>query len=324
MSPPIPSPNGKGVLIQVVPKGSPQDESTTKLVHRLRNNVVPERHQRLDARHARRRADRDRRRPRRHPRPAAALHVPRDPAVQLRAADARVPIAARAAEGRDHEPAVDRRGLRRDRRDLPVGLGEEPRRHRQGRADRGLGADDAVRDRVRPLDGLRGVPPQPHQGGVRPRPRQRRRGRARARQDRPAHHRRRRDHDLRVRQLRALRPARAQADRLRPRVRGVHRRDGRAPRARARDDGAARRPQLVVPELARMAPPRAHRRQRHAAARRPSTEDPNPNPSPATNRPRPTLAGDPGDSSHHDPPVANPVRSRRLARRDQGDRHLRR
>ena len=62
-----------------------------------------------------------------------------------------------------------------------------------------------------------------------------------------AHHRRGRDHDLRVRQLRALRPPRAEADRLRARVRGVHRRDRRAARARARDDGAARRPQLVVP-----------------------------------------------------------------------------
>ena len=41
-----------------------------------------------------------------------------------------------------------------------VGIGE-------GGTDRGLGADDAVRDRVRPLDGLRGVPAEPHQGGVR-------------------------------------------------------------------------------------------------------------------------------------------------------------
>jgi RND superfamily putative drug exporter len=31
----------KGVLIQVQPKGSPQDESTTQLVHRLRDNVIP-------------------------------------------------------------------------------------------------------------------------------------------------------------------------------------------------------------------------------------------------------------------------------------------
>jgi len=39
VSPVIPSP--KGVLIQVVAKGSPQDESTTQLVHRLRHDVIP-------------------------------------------------------------------------------------------------------------------------------------------------------------------------------------------------------------------------------------------------------------------------------------------
>jgi RND superfamily putative drug exporter len=41
---PIPSDNApvpKGVLLQVTPKGSPQDESTTQLVHRLRDHVVP-------------------------------------------------------------------------------------------------------------------------------------------------------------------------------------------------------------------------------------------------------------------------------------------
>jgi RND superfamily putative drug exporter len=40
-SPVIQSPNGKGVLIQVVSKGSPQDKSTTQLVHRLRDHVIP-------------------------------------------------------------------------------------------------------------------------------------------------------------------------------------------------------------------------------------------------------------------------------------------
>ena len=42
-----------------------------------------------------------------------------------------------------------------------IGVGE-------GRAGRGVRADDAVRHRVRPLDGLRGLPPLPDQGGVRP------------------------------------------------------------------------------------------------------------------------------------------------------------
>ncbi|MCU1429496.1 MAG: hypothetical protein JWL83_3496 [Actinomycetia bacterium] len=41
VSPVIPSPNGKAVLLQVVPKGSPQDQSTTQLVHRLRDAEIP-------------------------------------------------------------------------------------------------------------------------------------------------------------------------------------------------------------------------------------------------------------------------------------------
>ena len=38
---PIVSPNGRGVLLQVVPRGSPQDASTTELVHRLRSDTIP-------------------------------------------------------------------------------------------------------------------------------------------------------------------------------------------------------------------------------------------------------------------------------------------
>jgi RND superfamily putative drug exporter len=42
VSPTITSPNGKGVLLQVIAKGSPQDQSTTQLVHRLRDVTVPD------------------------------------------------------------------------------------------------------------------------------------------------------------------------------------------------------------------------------------------------------------------------------------------
>jgi RND superfamily putative drug exporter len=41
VSPVVPSPNGKAALISVDPLGSPQDQSTTQLVHRLRDSVVP-------------------------------------------------------------------------------------------------------------------------------------------------------------------------------------------------------------------------------------------------------------------------------------------
>jgi RND superfamily putative drug exporter len=37
----IPSANGKAAFVQVVAAGSPQDESTTRLVHRLRDSVIP-------------------------------------------------------------------------------------------------------------------------------------------------------------------------------------------------------------------------------------------------------------------------------------------
>jgi putative drug exporter of the RND superfamily len=41
VSPVFPSANGNAVFMQVVPAGSPQDESTTQLVHRLRDTVIP-------------------------------------------------------------------------------------------------------------------------------------------------------------------------------------------------------------------------------------------------------------------------------------------
>ena len=45
-------------------------------------------------------------------------------------------------------------------------LGRRALRHRQDRADRGVRAGDDVRDPLRPLDGLRGLPRQPHLRGV--------------------------------------------------------------------------------------------------------------------------------------------------------------
>jgi RND superfamily putative drug exporter len=42
VSPAVPSPNGRGVLLNVVAKGSPQDASTTELVHRLRDHTIPD------------------------------------------------------------------------------------------------------------------------------------------------------------------------------------------------------------------------------------------------------------------------------------------
>ena len=166
VSPPVPSnmedPAASGALLwTVVPTTSPQDEATYDLVDDLRTEILPSLTQ------------------------GTGLDVlvtgsvgiavdfsvlpgrPHGPVLRrgadavVPAADGRVPLAARPAQGRGDEPAVDRRGLRRGRGHLPVGLAQRHLRRRTG-ADRAVHPDDAVRDRVRPVDGLRGVPAVPH------------------------------------------------------------------------------------------------------------------------------------------------------------------
>ena len=71
----------------------------------------------------------------------------------------------------------------------------------RGRTDRAVHPDDAVRHRLRPLDGLRGLPALPHQGGVAAHRRLAHLGRRRPRRHRPGDHRGRRHHGVRLRQL---------------------------------------------------------------------------------------------------------------------------
>ena len=59
------------------------------------------------------------------------------------------------------EPAVDRCRLRRDRRRVPVGLGQRADRRREHDADQPVRSADDVRHPLRALDGLRGVPALP-------------------------------------------------------------------------------------------------------------------------------------------------------------------
>ena len=92
-----------------------------------------------------------------------------------------LPLKAVAAE-----PALGRRGLRAARRRLPLGRRRRPARRSTGRPDRGLDPDLPLRDALRPLDGLRGVPRLAHARGVGRGERQRARRRGRARAHRPA------------------------------------------------------------------------------------------------------------------------------------------
>ena len=77
---------------------------------------------------------------------------------QLPRPDGDAALAAAAAEGGADEPALDRRRVRNPRRDLPVGVvRQRPRVRKPGRPRHDQRAAD-LRDRLRPLDGLRGVP----------------------------------------------------------------------------------------------------------------------------------------------------------------------
>ena len=149
-------------IISIIPTSSPQDEATSELVeHASAPTCCPAATDGTGADDLPDRPDRLPGGPVRPARRAAAdLHAGgRRPVV--RAADDRLPVGLRAAQGGDHEPAVDRCRLRRDHRRVPVGLGQGPRRPRGHRPGQPVHPADHVRHPVRPLDGLRGVPPQP-------------------------------------------------------------------------------------------------------------------------------------------------------------------
>ena len=178
VTPPQPNEAGDAAIIQVIPTTSPQDQGDDRA-----GAATPGRH---DPRsHAggcggpRRRGDGDVHRPVRSDlERLAVVHRRGRPAV-VPAADGGVPLDPGAAQGGGAQPAVDRRRLRGRRRDLPVGMGPQPDRHRSADPDRQLRADDDVRGPVRALDGLRGLPALAHPRGV-PEDREERRERGRA------------------------------------------------------------------------------------------------------------------------------------------------
>ncbi len=130
-------------------------------------------------------------------------------------------------------------------------------------ADRLLRAAVHVRDPVWPVDGLRGVPGQPDRGARPCRRGQQELGRVRIGHERAGDHRRRRDHGVRVRQLRAERRPDGEAIRDRARGRGDPRRHDRPLPAGARADGHDGQGELVSAPLGRQAPPAyQHRRGR--------------------------------------------------------------
>ncbi len=83
-----------------------------------------------------------------------------------------------------------------------MGMAQGCRRGVRDHADRGVRADDDVRHPVRPVDGLRGVPPVPHPRGLLRDEGQPRQRHQRPRGDGPGHHLRGAHHDQRLPRLR--------------------------------------------------------------------------------------------------------------------------
>ena len=164
-----------------------------------------------------------------------------------------IPLAPAARPGSRDEPHLGRGGLRRAHARLPGGLCLEPDRTRRRDTRRQLRAVDHVRDPVRALDRLPGLPADPDPGalqGGQGRPRDRDRG-ARLL---GAHHRGGgAGHVLRVRQLRPERRPDDQAVRPRPGDGGRDRR-ARGVLLRARVDHGRRQEDDLVAPLARPDP----------------------------------------------------------------------
>ncbi len=205
------------------------------------------------------------------------------------------------------------------------GLPARPGRAGSHGPDRQLRALDDVRRAVRAVDGLRGVPDQPHAGGLGPAARQPRGGHRRRGHDGHGDHGGRPDHGQRLLRLHHQRRPGGQAVRRRVGRGDPDRRHARAPDPRARGDGADRPGQLVVPALAAVGaqpvdrgrgvvppPRRAGRRARRAARRRPTPRRSSGPGHLASSqvRPAPTSTASGGSRSSHGATISRSSRAR--------------
>ena len=162
VSPPDINKSGDAAIFNAVAHHGPRRPTeTADLVKTVRSSVIPEATAGEDVHGLRRRLDRRERQPRREDLVAPAAGDRHRAGAQLPGAAGRLPLAAGAASGGGHQPAVRRGRLRRTDRRVPVGLGHRHLRRRDRQrhgADRQLRAADDVRGAVRALDGLPGVP----------------------------------------------------------------------------------------------------------------------------------------------------------------------
>ena len=210
VAPPAVSPDGQVATISAYPRTGPQEAATTDTLKRLRDSVVPAIEGKTNARvevggftasnedFSRVVADKL---------PLFVGVVVLFSALLLLA---RVPLGDHPDQGRDPEPAVDRRRAGVRDPDLPGRARSRTAGHRHG-ADRVLRPGADVRHRVRAEHGLRGLPDLPRPRGMGAHGRRLGLGRARPADHRQGDHRRRLDHDPRLRVLRPRRRPHHQA-----------------------------------------------------------------------------------------------------------------
>ena len=251
VSPPIASPDADAAVITLTPQDSPQDTATTELLTRLRDDVVPDALAGTDvtvvvggitASYVDQTDSIAARLP---------YFIARGDRAVVPAAARRVPLGPRRGQSRRAEPVVDHRRLRRGRLRRRRRMVRPAVRHHHTHPDPGVHPDDDVRDPVRPVDGLRGVPALTSSRGVPPHRRQHHRRRRRAGGHRQGDHGGRADHDRRVRSVHPRSPDLPQDHRDRHGRRGGHRRHHHPPRPRPGLDGTARRQELVDARVAR-------------------------------------------------------------------------
>ena len=165
VSKPFANKAGDVAIINAYSRFSPQDAKTDDLVSQLRHTVVP-----ATGRHGVR--DRSERRLHGHrkpdPEPAPVVPAVRDRRDHDRPRDG-VPLAGDLRQGGPDDAALGVRRVRRPRRRRPARARDGHPRTRQNRSDRGVRPTDRVRDPVRAVDGLRGVPDEPRARGARTR-----------------------------------------------------------------------------------------------------------------------------------------------------------
>ena len=255
--PPYVDASGRYAYVSVAGRHEYGEPDAQAFARRLRDDVIPAVAFPARRRPCSRAAGRPRARLHRQRVRGLPVARSRRPRAHVHHLAACLPLAPAPSEGGAAEPARDRGDVRAARDRLQVRRRCGPARPVPVRPGRGMDPDLPVRDALRPLDGLRGLPRLADAGvlgrGSRTRRRSRRVSSARA-------HR----HGGGDRDGRGLRGLRGRVDRrpagvrYRARVRDLHRRDPRARAARAGADAALRPLQLVAARercrLVRVAP----------------------------------------------------------------------